>query len=75
MLARTVNIAGQSLMAGDVVHFSNRFPPVVAADVALLAHSCLIDGEVTVTDEAGLAIFACSGPGVTTTMPCCAPSI
>jgi ATP-dependent DNA ligase len=37
--------------------FSKRFPQIVAAIAVLPARSCLIDGEVIVTDEAGLAVF------------------
>jgi ATP-dependent DNA ligase len=37
--------------------FSKRFLLVVASVMALPVRSCLIDGEVIVTDEAGLAVF------------------
>jgi hypothetical protein len=37
--------------------FTARFPLVVAAVAALPVRSCLIDGEATVSDEAGLAVF------------------
>jgi ATP-dependent DNA ligase len=37
--------------------FTKRFPLVVASVMALPVRSCLIDGEVVVTDEAGLAVF------------------
>jgi bifunctional non-homologous end joining protein LigD len=37
--------------------FSERYPTVAAALAALQGRSCLIDGEVTVRDSRGLAIF------------------
>jgi ATP-dependent DNA ligase len=37
--------------------FSKRFPHIVAAIAVLAARSCLIDGEVIVTDDSGLAVF------------------
>ena len=37
--------------------FSKRFPLIVAAVAALPVHSCLVDGEAIVCNEAGLAVF------------------
>jgi ATP-dependent DNA ligase len=37
--------------------FSERFPLIVAAVMALPARSCLLEGEAMVSDDAGLAVF------------------
>ena len=37
--------------------FSSRFPFIAMAVAKLLVRSCLIDGEATVCDESGLAVF------------------
>jgi bifunctional non-homologous end joining protein LigD len=37
--------------------FSRRFPFIAMAVAALLAESCVIDGEAMVTNEHGLAVF------------------
>jgi ATP-dependent DNA ligase len=37
--------------------FTARFPLILAAVAALPVHSCFIDGEAIVSDEAGLAVF------------------
>src|SRR5215471_7821723 len=49
--------AGVRLLTRNGYDFANRFPVAVAAVAALPAHSFLIDGEMIVTDENGLAVF------------------
>ncbi len=49
--------AGVRLFTRNGNDFGKRFPQVVAAVAALAARSCPIDGEVIVSDEAGLAVF------------------
>jgi bifunctional non-homologous end joining protein LigD len=48
--------------------FTARFPLIVAAIAALPARSCLIDGEVIVSDDSGLAVFELIRPGATATL-------
>jgi ATP-dependent DNA ligase len=45
------------LITRNGTDFTKRFLLVVASVMALPVSSCLIDGEVIVTDEAGLAVF------------------
>jgi ATP-dependent DNA ligase len=49
--------AGVRLITRNGNDFTKRFPLVVAAVAALPVRSCLIDGEVIVSDKAGLAVF------------------
>jgi bifunctional non-homologous end joining protein LigD len=49
--------AGVRLLTRNGYDFGYRFPLAVAAIAALPAHSFLIDGEMVVTDENGLAVF------------------
>ncbi len=49
--------AGVQLITRNGHDFTARFPLVVAAIAALLARSCLIDGEAIVSDDSGLAVF------------------
>jgi ATP-dependent DNA ligase len=49
--------AGVRLFTRNGHDFGKRFPLVVTAVAALPARSCLIDGEVIVSDDAGLAVF------------------
>ena len=48
---------GVRLLSRKGTDLSRRFPFVVLAIAALPARSCLIDGEVIVCDENGLAVF------------------
>jgi ATP-dependent DNA ligase len=48
---------GVRLITRNGNDFTNRFLLVVASVMALPVRSCLIDGEVIVTDEVGLAVF------------------
>jgi ATP-dependent DNA ligase len=52
---------GVRLISRNGNDFSKRFPLVVASVMALPVRSCLIDGEVIVIDEAGLATAICAG--------------
>jgi bifunctional non-homologous end joining protein LigD len=56
ILARK-DAAGVRLITRAGNDFAFRFPAAAAAVAALPAHSFLIDGEMIVTDEAGLAVF------------------
>ena len=49
--------AGVRLITRHGNDFTNRFPIIVAAVVALPARSLLIDGEAIVTNGDGLAVF------------------
>jgi bifunctional non-homologous end joining protein LigD len=49
--------AGVRLFTRNGHDFTPRFPLAAAAVAALPAHSFLIDGEVIVTDDKGLAVF------------------
>jgi bifunctional non-homologous end joining protein LigD len=49
--------AGIRLLTRNGHDFSERYPAVVAAVFVLRCRSCLIDGEVVVCNEAGLAVF------------------
>jgi ATP-dependent DNA ligase len=49
--------AGVRLLTRNGYDFAYRFPFAAAAVVALPAHSFLIDGEMIVTNENGLAVF------------------
>src|SRR3974390_2193566 len=49
--------AGVQLITRKGNDFAFRFPVAAAAVAALPAHSFLIDGEMIVTDETGLAVF------------------
>src|SRR3974377_795467 len=49
--------AGVRLLTRNGYDFAHRFPVAAAAIAALPAHSFLIDGEMIVTDETGLAVF------------------
>jgi len=49
--------AGVRLITRKGNDFAFRFPVAAAAVAALPAHSFLIDGEMIVTDETGLAVF------------------
>jgi bifunctional non-homologous end joining protein LigD len=56
ILARR-DAAGVRLITRAGNDFAFRFPVAAAAVAALPAHSFLIDGEMIVTDETGLAVF------------------
>jgi ATP-dependent DNA ligase len=56
ILARK-DAAGVRLITRAGNDFAFRFPVAAAAVAALAAHSFLIDGEMIVTDETGLAVF------------------
>src|SRR5437763_4369317 len=49
--------AGVRLLTRNGYDFGDRFPVAAAAVAALPAHSFLIDGEMIVTNENGLAVF------------------
>src|SRR3974377_579409 len=49
--------AGVRLLTRNGYDFPHRFPVAAEAVAALPAHSFLIDGEMIVTDENGLAVF------------------
>jgi bifunctional non-homologous end joining protein LigD len=49
--------AGIRLLTRNGHDFSERYPAVVAAVNRLRCRSCVIDGEVAICDELGLAIF------------------
>jgi bifunctional non-homologous end joining protein LigD len=66
--------AGVRLYTRNGNDFGKRFPLIVAAITALLARTCVIDGEAIVGDETGLACSSCSDLGATTTPPCSALS-
>jgi bifunctional non-homologous end joining protein LigD len=48
---------GVSLLTRNSYDFAERFPLAAAAIAALPAHSFVIDGEMIVTDDTGLAVF------------------
>jgi len=48
---------GVSLLTRNAYDFAERFPLAAAAIAALPAHSFVIDGEMIVTDDTGLAVF------------------
>jgi bifunctional non-homologous end joining protein LigD len=56
MLAQRRAFGGR-LLTRNGVDFTERYPAVVAAMNALKVRSCLIDGEITVCDAKGLAVF------------------
>ena len=45
------------LLTRNGYDFSARFPLIVAAVEALLAESCVVDGEAIACDERGLSVF------------------
>jgi bifunctional non-homologous end joining protein LigD len=48
---------GVSLLTRNGYDFAERFPLAAAAIAALPAHSFVVDGEMIVTDDTGLAVF------------------
>jgi ATP-dependent DNA ligase len=51
------DVAGVRLYTRNGNDFTERFPLIVAAVAMLPARSCLIDGEVIVSNDSGLAVF------------------
>ena len=56
MMAQRRGVGGR-LLTRNGNDWTERYPSVVAALYALKVKSCLIDGEITVCDEKGLAVF------------------
>jgi hypothetical protein len=53
----TTSVIGGRLLTRNGNDWTKRYPSVVAAVNSLKVKSCLIDGEITVCDEKGLAVF------------------
>src|SRR5262249_16234450 len=51
------DVAGVRLLTRNGYDWSERFPLIVAAPIALKVRSCLIDGEAVACDADGLPIF------------------
>jgi bifunctional non-homologous end joining protein LigD len=65
--------AGVRLITRNGNDFTGRFPFIATAVAALPARSCVIDGEATVCDETGLAVFdLIRGHGASATAVHCA---
>jgi len=55
-MAQRLGVGGR-LLTRNGNNWTELYPSVVAALYALKVKSCLIDGEITVCDEKGLAVF------------------